>query len=452
MKSELHNYDIFPKAFIVGELVDVIIRPLGAHVAFVGDYTISVRTVGQGTSGSYPKRNNKYACEVSTDEKGELHFTHRFSEEGEYLIRILRGQERIAVLSVYALEEDMRGRYPFIGDLHMHTCRSDGKQSPAIVAANYRRYGYDFMAITDHERYYPSLEAIDAYKNVPHDLNIVYGEEVQLPGYDMHIVNFGGKYSVSGIVDSSAQHKESDCRAVIDNPPPVMTEEQYFNEVNALIPQLNIPEEIEAFPYAACVWACEQIRKAEGLSIFAHPYWLIQNACNYDCYHIPESLCEYITEQHPYDAFEVLGGANYFQHNGFQTLRYYEDKAKGVDYPIVGSTDSHNSIREENPDVVLSTTFVFSKENEREALISAIKDKYSVAIDRISPQYRLVGDFRLVKYARFLMDEYLPLHDELCYEEGRLMKAYATGDVSAAEGLKFVCGRVKRLQEKYFKI
>ena len=37
-------------------------------------------------------------------------------------------------------------------------------------------------------------------------------------------------------------------------------------------------------------------------------------------------------------------------------------------------------------------------------------------------------------------------------EEGRLMKAYATGDILAAEDLKRVCGRVKRLQKKYFKI
>ena len=41
------------------------------------------------------------------------------------------------------------------------------------LAANYRKNGYDFMAITDHERYYPSLEAKDVYQDVPIGLNIV---------------------------------------------------------------------------------------------------------------------------------------------------------------------------------------------------------------------------------------------------------------------------------------
>ena len=93
----------------------------------------------------------------------------------------------------------------------MHTCRSDGKQEPAIVCANYRKHGYDFFAITDHERYYPSLEAINAYKDVPIEFNICPGEEVHMPrdipefGCDPHIVNFGGNYSVNGLVDESDQ-------------------------------------------------------------------------------------------------------------------------------------------------------------------------------------------------------------------------------------------------------
>ena len=35
----------------------------------------------------------------------------------------------------------------------MHTFRSDGHQAPAIVAAEYRKNGYDFLALTDHRKY-----------------------------------------------------------------------------------------------------------------------------------------------------------------------------------------------------------------------------------------------------------------------------------------------------------
>lgn len=447
MKTELHNYDIFPKVFIVREPVTITIKPLGKHVAFEGDYTVSVMSMAHGNPNVYPERGNLTEYRTSVNEDGCIQITHAFPEESEYIIRISKEQKRVANLSVYALEEDMRGRYPYRGDLHMHTCRSDGAQDPATVVANYRKNGYDFIVVSDHHRYYPSLEAIDTYRDVPHEMNIVFGEEVHLPGNDVHIVNFGGKYSINGLLEKSPQNQESSRRAVIDNPPPVLTEEQYREEVSALIPTLNIPDGIEKFTYAACVWIFNHIRKAEGLGIYAHPYWVV-GCC--DPYQVPETFGEYMTETHPFDAFEVLGGERYFQHNGLQTIRYYEDKAKGIKYPIVGSTDSHNSIAEASDGALICSTFVFAKENEREALISAIKDEYSVAVDTISKEYRVVGDLRFVKYTRFLLDEFTPLHDDLCFEDGRLMKAYATGDDTAEQNLKKIYGRMKKLYDKYF--
>ena len=145
----------------------------------------------------------------------------------------------------------------------------------------------------------------------------------------------------------------------------------------------------------------------------------------------------------------AIVAANY-RKNGYQTIRYYEDKAKGIRFPIVGSTDSHNSLPDHSDMALMASTFVFAKENSRKSLISAIKEAYSVAVDTISAEYRLVGDFRLVKYTRFLLDEITPLHDELCFEEGRLMKAYAPGDLDAEEALRFISGRMDKFYQKYF--
>ena len=52
----------------------------------------------------------------------------------------------------------------------------------------------------------------------------------------------------------------------------------------------------------------------------------------------------FIYEKAPFDAFEVLGGENYYQQNGLQTAMYYEEYKHGRVHPIVGSTDSHNSV------------------------------------------------------------------------------------------------------------
>ncbi|MBR6005859.1 MAG: hypothetical protein IK063_06510, partial [Clostridia bacterium] len=86
--------------------------------------------------------------------------------------------------------------------------------------------------------------------------------------------------------------------------------------------------------------------------------------------------------------------------------------------------------------------------------IASIKDFYSIAIDTINEDFRLVGDYRLAKYATFLLKYYFPLHDELCKEEGRLMKQYATGTAAekaeALEVLKLIGGRVQKHREKYF--
>ena len=158
-------------------------------------------------------------------------------------------------------------------------------------------------------------------------------------------------------------------------------------------------------------------------------------------------------EKHPFDAFEVLGGERYYEHNGFQTARYYDERAKGHIFPIVGSTDSHSSY-ESNAGAFICETIVFSPENERKALISSIKDFYSVAVDTISKEFRLVGETRFIRYGCFLLKNFFPLHDELCFEEGRLMKQYVTGTASereeAAEILKAINGRMKRFNKKYF--
>lgn len=446
IKMELFNYDIFPKVFPCGEPVKVTVKPLGAHVAFDGAYSVQVRALNEGNIRFYPERNNLVPYDVTPDSDGCLRFTHTFMDEQEHFIDVVKDDERVVRLSVYSLLPDLVGRYPFRGDLHMHSFRSDGNQAPAIVAAEYRKNGYDFLAMTDHRRYYPSLEAIDAYKDVQLEYNLVPGEEVHLEGNDVHIVNWGGKYSINALVDGVHIKEVGDDKALrsIDGIcPDVMSVEEFKKTIWEFADTLDIPEGVERYTYAACVWIFDRIKEADGLGIFAHPYW-VQNV-----FHVPETLTEHILATQPFDAFEVLGGENYFEQNGFQTVRYYEDRAKGRHYPIVGSTDSHSCIHNRNG--YIASTIVFSPENTREGIISSIKDFYSVAVDSISTELRLVGEIRFVRYGNFLLREFFPLHDELTFEEGRLMKAYACGDTTAAEDLKRIYGRMKAQREKYFK-
>ena len=455
MTNELHNYDIFPKVFPKDKEIEITIKPLGEHAAFTKEeYLMQICPLTAGTRRAYPDTSTfSDEFKVKPDADGCIRIKHTFRGEQEHFIRFLRDDMRKDFqLSVYSVNEDLVGRYPFAGDLHMHTSRSDGQQSPAIVAANYRRHGYDFLAITDHRRYYPSLEAIDAYKDVDIEYTLIPGEEVHMPkgdphhGNDVHMVNFGGKYSINALTTASSHVEEvgedKSKRSIDGNCPDTMTKEEFWDLIDAYAATIDIPEGVEKFPFACCTWITEQIRKADGLSIFAHPYWIA------DVYHVPDSLSDALFDKKAFDAFEVLGGENYFQQNGFQTIYYYDQCAKGNKVPIVGSTDSHSSINNRN--AFICSTIVFAPENTRESLISSIKDFYSVAVDTISAEYRIVGDFRLVRYATFLYENFFPLHDELCYEEGLLMKRYVTGEEDAAAQLKAIQGRMKRQREKYF--
>ncbi|MCQ2463342.1 MAG: hypothetical protein MJ177_08075 [Clostridia bacterium] len=458
MSDNHFNYDIYPIVIPVGKKTDIHIRPLGGRPEFEPGkaYKTILCALEEGHPMHFPATADFRESMTVCNENGGFTVTAEFKKEEEYFIRFEdENGKRINQFSVYAVEKDLVGRYPFIGDLHMHTNLSDGRQTPEVVAANYRRHGYDFTVISDHRRYYPSLRAINCYKDVPLEFNIVPGEEVHMPPVygrtnDVHIVNFGGEYSINALTEGASHDEVGDgeeYRSLYGKCPDFMSYEEYQKKMQALADGETVPENVDVIPYTVCKWIFGEIKKANGLGIFAHPTWRA------NVYHVPEAFTDYLFEKQDFDAFEVLGGENYFEHNGFQTVRYYEERAKGRHFPIVGSTDSHSSYPT-NENAYICSTIIFSPENERTALISSVKDFYSVAVDTISKEFRLVGENRFVRYGCFLLKHFFPRHDELCYEEGRLMKQYVTGTdeekKEAADMLGAVNGRMKKQREKYF--
>lgn len=457
MKTELYNYDIFPKVVAAGKPVEITVRPLGLQSAFAESNSVKVYPLQERIYplDETPRQRAEYTVAPCAD--GCLRFTHTFFGEQEHYILINEEEKSEVRLSVYAVEGDLVGKIPLMGDLHLHTIRSDGRQDPPIVAAHLRQQGYDFIAITDHENYSGSLESIDAYKDVPIEMNLMFGEEVHLPDCHLHCVHIGGKYSINALVDESyermyhrgnpatiAAHPEAWTKMEGSDFPGTMTSEEFHRVINEYAEGLDIPAGIPKFVYAGFCWECEQIRKAGGLAIFPHPYWIHDNA-----YHGDERLTQHLFDTHPFDAFEVLGGENYFEQNGHQTVHYYEAKAKGVQLNVVGSSDSHSSVNNRN--AFIAETICFAEENTPDAVMSAIRAGRSVALDTISTEFRLVGDFRLVKYACFLMNEYFPLHQAACNEQGRAMKEYYCGDREEGRAmLEFTKDRMAKFWKKYF--
>jgi PHP family Zn ribbon phosphoesterase len=217
--------------------------------------------------------------------------------------------------------------------------------------------------------------------------------------------------------------------------------------VQAIIAKLGkIPGYVDRFQYASSVWAAQKIRERGGLGIFAHPYWRPGNA-NYTSY----ALVDYLIETRVFDALELISGFSWpdlqeVDVNNLQVAKYIEAKSKGIHLPVVGISDSHSC--ESSDQFGRYYTIVFAPSPELQDLIKAITEEKSVAVETLAGQLpRVYGPFRLVNYAHFILRYVMPAHDEMCFEEGRLMLEYAGGNQAVLEQLKLLKGQVQKYYE-----
>ena len=420
-------FRVYPRVVASDCLTEIKITPLDRYAGFDSNsqYQVALFPMESLDSAEWNWKGPVMPAQM----KGEsLVFSAVFTGEQKYILAVERitpdAVEPVADCAIYAAREDLFKRFPYKGDMHMHSHYSDGVESPPYVAAMCRKIGMDFMAVTDHGQYSPSLEAIEAFRDQPVDLRIYPGEEVHPPENPIHIVNFGGGFSINELFTQ---------------------DERYQHEVAARQAQQGeIPAGANPYWYASALWCFDKIREAGGLGIFCHPYWFANRMVR-----IPESLTSALLETQPYDALEVIGG--YFRHesdsNMLQVVRYYEETAKGKRIPIVGVSDAHGC----HKDLFgWYYTLVFSPSLALGDLISSIKNQYSVAIEALPGELvHVYGPFRMVKYAQFVLEELMSAHDSLCAQEGGYMLAHLAGDPQATEKLRLSQGRTQKLLKDY---
>ncbi len=412
--------DIYPKIVRAGCETTITIRPLFDHVrGITTDPTAALYPTGGGKTQTAQSPPLTPKPVVDDD---AIQIRCHFESEQEYTLLVGNHEKPLVEARLYALDDDLFTRRPYKGDLHIHSYRSDGKESPAYVAGAGRRIGLNFMAITDHHKYAPSLEAIRAFDGVPIDLRLYPGEEVHPPDNPVHIINFGGRFSVNDLFKGEA----------------------YRREVQTIADTLDdFPPDMDRYTYASCIWCFDQIRAGGGLAVFCHPYWYTRHR-----YDVPEALTTLLLDRQPYDALELIGGYHpfEFESNMLQVTRYHEERARGKAIPIVGVSDAHGC--ETGELFGWYYTIVFAPSANLPDLVESVKALYSVAVEALPGQTpRAHGPFRLAKYAQFLLREVLPLHDALCVEEGRLMLAHIAGDANAINLLRAYQGRSAALYD-----
>jgi len=422
VKVELRHFDVCPKVVRAGTEAEITIRPLAGRQRFddASGWEVVVRRCE-----AVPDYTDPPAALACRD--GALVVKAAFEGEQEHTLVVrpkgVEDAKPIGKFSVYSVADDLMPLRPWKGDMHLHSFCSDGKDSPGHVAAACRRIGLDFMALTDHHRYAPSLEGIAAFEGVRTDLRMYPGEEVHAPDNSTHIINFGGSFSVNErCADEKAYRAE-------------------VAEIERTLTGLN---DKARFRYASCLWCYRQIAKGGGLSIFCHPYWIW---C--DRFNVAEAVIERHFAEMPFDAYEVIGGFGFdtVEANFLQVARYYHEQARGRRIPVVGVSDAHSC--ETDHLFGWYYTIVLAMAPDFVDLVEAIRDCRSVAVEAMpGTPVRAHGPFRLVKYVHFLLREVLPLHDELCVEEGRLMLAHLSGDGEAPGELARLSGRTSRLYER----
>ncbi len=342
-----------------------------------------------------------------------------YAHYSEHWLPKIEAHKRGIDLFVYSLNDDLYERRALRGDLHVHTTASDGDDTAEYVCACYRKSGSDFLAVTDHHIYNASGDAKEKLSFMK-NFTILCGEEVhnRYAGA-FHMVNIGSKYSVNDLYLSDPERIEREAASLAD--------------------ETEIPDGLDKHEYLHRVLLYRKIKESGGFAIFPHPCWSVGYM------NTSSRMSEAVMKNGLCDAFEVLGGTGSVARNNMQVAIYNDLRVQGCDIPIVGSTDSHSVTGESH---LKASTLVFAKDGD---IIGAVRDHYSVAVETVPGEAaRVYGKRRLVWYAHFLLQNYYPVHDELCAISGTYMAELAKGDTDAVAMIEKAEQKIFAFENKFF--
>lgn len=414
--------EVFPKVYQTGCRQTI-------HVQFAKPVseTVSVRIIGmeQYTVSHTPiyridELHRHPFREMEKQSDGTFSIDYDFPHEQCYRLSFKIGETVLEPAEeVYAVKADLFGMQVFKGDTHLHSCRSDGQGTPFEVAVNYRKAGFDFIALTDHHMMHPSVEAKEAVEKLTDQFTVIRAEEVHNRGMGyFHIVNLGGSFSVNDYIEED--------------------HDRAGREVEQLKQQMEFPADTDP---GACAWRkyiADKIHEGGGLAVMAHPFWIYG-----DEYHVQTEDLVYSWQNGHFDALEVLAG-NPQDGDNLTTALWADLRSTGIRIPVVGCSDSHSFTK---VDTLFNVHFTIAFAKDREGILPAIKNEMSVAVGRrTDTDYFVFGSFRLVKYTRFLMDHYYPGYQKLTELHSRVLAA----DTDRTSALKNTEQQILAYKAKFF--
>jgi hypothetical protein len=383
---------------------------------------------GLTATGDVPP-SNRGEIIPCTIEGNTLTLTVRFRGETEHTLQVIQKSSDskkpkiLGTAKLYSLRPDYFALRPYRGNLHMHSKFSDGdkNETPALMVAMCRKFGYDFAIETDHNAYAGSLSAITELSRLPTDMKTFPGEEVHSPNNGVHILSLGASESMK---DWFTNKRDEYDKAVA--------------EEKAKLPD-TIADNLK-YPVAASFAVWDKIRACGGIAIFCHPYWRPSER-----QYIPTPVSDYLLQNARFDAMEALNGDS--SDLGLGVLHYHELRARGLKIACIGVSDAHSSKNLESAYTLIlaeSPTLPSFAKNIR------LRNCAAVGVDPVSKRRSVTGEFRFSRYAIFLIEHFYPKQSDICRQEGEwLIKALA-GDGKAVAALKRSQGTTPSLRLKYW--
>ena len=295
------------------------------------------------------------------------------------------------------MKDDLYGVFPYKGNLHCHTADSDGRYSPQETLCIAREAGFDFTAFSEHRMFTDhSTDCAEIISKL--GIALFRAEEVHsLPLWICHILSFGASSGISDM-QNNASYQEKVSAAM-----------HYFSDISE-----------EWRSYAAQFMVINDLIKLHGgVSILCHLFWMHSGRFN-----VPPELTSVILKRVSFDAVEAVSSDA--GNVSLANASLMEFSASGCRQVCVAGSDWHGCRGERMGEAF---NIVFARKCTESDIAGAIKAGRCVAVyGEENPV--VYGDFRLVKYACFLLRNFYPLRDLNAERLGVLMLSAMGGETA----------------------
>ena len=441
----LFQYELFPRVAALNRPAAFNLRGVGKECALTPGETYRIHVIPQEENISSVTLEisdyRRYPClDVTAGEDGALRFELTLCREQLLTLRLVRLKDGesggvLGDFRIFCATPDLYERIPMRGNAHCHTVYSpDGHEDPFLAAAAYRQAGFDYLAITDHHSAEGSLSAMRTAEQIPSGLALYIGEEVHVPNAFIHAVNVGALTADGCGLDRYFHNHE----------------EEVWEEVRRMAEECapSLPPEIEPMDYAWRKWIADTIHDCGGVAILAHPFW------EYEAHNTRDDMVRYLAKTGLYDAAEIVHGQEPGCRDANMQTAFWNDlRAEGIFITPVGADDAHRRVFPWSYDSSFNEayTLIFAQDASFDGFAEAVRGGYAAAVESYedAPEH-VTATYRLTKYALFLLDEYFPDHDRLCFTEGSLMRDCFLGEPGARESLAEAVTRTKRWVDRFF--